>query len=109
MVRAAFSTQQGTSALSITSTSAKLRIWKLEPFEYNGGQCIGTAFQGEVPNADRQAVILIENMLSKSLLKRDADVLEVEDERPSKKKRVAFTNKDMVKARYHTLTRKQLY
>jgi hypothetical protein len=101
MVRAAFPTQQGTSALSITWTSAKLRTWKLEPFEYNGGQCIGigTAFQGEVSNADRQAVILIENMLSKSSLKRDADVLEVEDERPSKKKRVAFTNKDMAKAR----------
>jgi hypothetical protein len=29
-------------------------------------------------------------------LKRDADVLEVEDECPFKKKRVAFTNKDDV-------------
>ena len=56
-------TQQGTGALSITSTSAKLRTWKLEPFEYNGGQCIGTAFQGEMSNADHQVVILIENML----------------------------------------------
>ena len=63
MVRTAFLTQQGTGAFSITSISAKLRIWKLEPFEYNGGQCIGTAFQGEMSNADRQAVILIENML----------------------------------------------
>jgi hypothetical protein len=34
---------------------------------------------------------------SKSSLKRDADVLEVEDERPSKKKCVAFTNKDVAK------------
>jgi hypothetical protein len=67
------------------------------------------AFQGEVSNADRQAVILIENMLSKSSVKRDTDVLEVEDERPSKKKCVAFTNKDMAKARCHTLTGKQLY
>ena len=96
MVRAAFPTQQGTSALSITSTSAKLRTWKLEPFEYNGGQCIGigTAFQGEVSNADRQAVILIENMLSESSLKRDAEVLDAEDECPFKKKRLAFTNND---------------
>lgn len=106
MVRAAFPTQQGTSTLSITSTSAKLRTWKLEPFEYNGGQCIGTAFQGEVSNADRQAVILIQNMLSKSSLKRDADVLEIEDERPSKKKRVTFT---MAKARCQTLTGEHLY
>jgi hypothetical protein len=51
MVRTAFLTQQGTGALSITSTSAKLRTWKVEPFEYNGGQCIGTAFQGEMSNA----------------------------------------------------------
>jgi hypothetical protein len=109
MVRAAFPTQQGTGALSVTSTSAKLRTWKPELFEYNGGQCIGTAFQGEVSNTDRQAVILIENMLSKSSLKRDADVLEVEDERPSKKKRLAFNNKDVAKVRCQTLTGKQLY
>jgi hypothetical protein len=63
MVRTAFLTQQGTGALSITSTSAKLRTWKLELFEYNGGQCISTAFQGEMSNTDCQAVILIENML----------------------------------------------
>jgi hypothetical protein len=63
MVRTAFLTQQGTAALSVTSTSAKLRTWKLEPFEYNGGRCIGMAFQGEMSNADRQAVILIENKL----------------------------------------------
>ena len=63
MVRTAFLTQQGTGALSVTSTSAKLRTWKLEPFEYNGGRCIGMAFQGEMSNADRQAVILIENKL----------------------------------------------
>jgi len=61
--RSASLTQQGTGALSITSTSAKFRTWKLEPLEYNRGQCIGTAFQGEMSNADRQAVILIKNML----------------------------------------------
>jgi hypothetical protein len=58
MVKTVLLTQQGTGALSITSTSTQLRTWKLEPFEYNGG---GTAFQGEMSNADRQAVILIEN------------------------------------------------
>ena len=34
MVRTAFLTQQGTGALSITLTSAKLRTWKLELFKY---------------------------------------------------------------------------
>ncbi len=56
IVRTAFLTQQGIGALSITSTSAKLRTWKLELFEYNGGQCIGTAFQGEMSNADRHGL-----------------------------------------------------
>ena len=42
-------------------------------------------------------------------MKWDADVLEVEDEHPLKKKHVAFTNKDVAKARCQTLTSKQLY
>ena len=63
MVRTAFLTQQGTGTLLITLISAKLRTWKLELFEYNGGQCIGTVFQGEMSNADHQAVILIKIML----------------------------------------------
>ena len=45
-VKAAFliPPETGTLLKSITTTFTKPRTWKEEPFEYNGGWCIGAAF-----------------------------------------------------------------